>query len=171
MTIVVNNNTWSKEKFLNYFVGTFQGDVLQFLRQWEESEKGKEQKGQLINQIGTPKDLLKGLTLILKTEFCGYFDKKDQDSTSSCILSKVKLCDIRYLKEFSKKFLHEYQKLKNENIEFWKNQYFHKLPPPWDEICINKYISYLEKHSKTSGLPIENLDSIGNRINFARERI
>ncbi|MFQ6636569.1 hypothetical protein Gotur_013086, partial [Gossypium turneri] len=51
-------------------------------------------------------------------------------------------------KEFSKKFLHEYQKLKNENIEFWKNQYFHKLPPPWDEICINKYISYLEKHSK-----------------------
>ncbi|MFQ6647774.1 hypothetical protein Gotur_021341, partial [Gossypium turneri] len=82
MTIVVNNNTWSKEKFLNYFVGTFQGDVLQFLRRWEESEKGKEQKGQLINQIGTPKDLLKGLILILKTEFCGYFDKKDQDSTS-----------------------------------------------------------------------------------------
>ncbi|MBA0640349.1 hypothetical protein Goklo_023295, partial [Gossypium klotzschianum] len=38
MTIVVNN-TWSKEKFLNYFVGTFQGDVLQFLRRWEESEK------------------------------------------------------------------------------------------------------------------------------------
>ncbi|MFQ6668245.1 hypothetical protein Gotur_033968, partial [Gossypium turneri] len=45
MTIVVNSNTWSKEKFLNYFVGTFQGDVLQFLRRWEESEKGKEQKG------------------------------------------------------------------------------------------------------------------------------
>ncbi|MBA0640542.1 hypothetical protein Goklo_023470, partial [Gossypium klotzschianum] len=39
MTIVVNNNTWSKENFLNYFVGTFQGDVLQFLRLWEESEK------------------------------------------------------------------------------------------------------------------------------------
>ncbi|MBA0662152.1 hypothetical protein Goklo_006335, partial [Gossypium klotzschianum] len=36
MTIVVNNNNmWSKEKFLNYFVGTFQGDVLQFLRRWE----------------------------------------------------------------------------------------------------------------------------------------
>ncbi|MBA0761225.1 hypothetical protein Gotri_023902, partial [Gossypium trilobum] len=36
MTIVVNNNnTWSKEKFLNYFVGTFQGDVLQFFRRWE----------------------------------------------------------------------------------------------------------------------------------------
>ncbi|MFQ6668243.1 hypothetical protein Gotur_033968 [Gossypium turneri] len=97
MTIVVNSNTWSKEKFLNYFVGTFQGDVLQFLRRWEESEKGKEQKGQLINQIGTPKDLLKGLTLILKTEFYGYFDKKDQDSTSSYILLKIKLCDIRYL--------------------------------------------------------------------------
>ncbi|MBA0642625.1 hypothetical protein Goklo_026980 [Gossypium klotzschianum] len=33
MTIVVNNNNmWSKENFLNYFVGTFQGDVLQFLR-------------------------------------------------------------------------------------------------------------------------------------------
>ncbi|MFQ6625970.1 hypothetical protein Gotur_006059, partial [Gossypium turneri] len=46
MTIVVNNNTWSKEKFLNYFVGAFQGDVLQFLRRWEEPEKGKEQKGQ-----------------------------------------------------------------------------------------------------------------------------
>ncbi|MFQ6622256.1 hypothetical protein Gotur_003128, partial [Gossypium turneri] len=45
MTIVVNNSTWSKEKFLNYFVGTFQGDVLQFHRRWEESEKGKEQKG------------------------------------------------------------------------------------------------------------------------------
>ncbi|MBA0747804.1 hypothetical protein Gogos_004689, partial [Gossypium gossypioides] len=46
MTIVVNNNNmWSKEKFLNYFVGTFQGDVLQFLRRWEESDKGKEQKG------------------------------------------------------------------------------------------------------------------------------
>ncbi|MFQ6655566.1 hypothetical protein Gotur_026071, partial [Gossypium turneri] len=82
MTIIVNNNTWSKEKILNYFVGTFQGDVLQFLRRWEESEKSKEQKGQLINQIATPKDILKGLTLILKTEFCGYFDKKDQDSTS-----------------------------------------------------------------------------------------
>ncbi|KAK5825569.1 hypothetical protein PVK06_020421 [Gossypium arboreum] len=42
MTIVVNNNgSWSKEKFLNYFVGTFQGDVLQFLRRWEESEVGK----------------------------------------------------------------------------------------------------------------------------------
>ncbi|MBA0854984.1 hypothetical protein Goshw_007537 [Gossypium schwendimanii] len=41
MTIVVNNNTWSKEKFLNYFVRTFQGDVLQFLRRWEESEIGK----------------------------------------------------------------------------------------------------------------------------------
>ncbi|MFQ6653139.1 hypothetical protein Gotur_024692, partial [Gossypium turneri] len=46
MTIVVNNNRWSKEKFLNYFVGTFQEDVLQFLRRWEESEIGKEQKGQ-----------------------------------------------------------------------------------------------------------------------------
>ncbi|MBA0861575.1 hypothetical protein Goshw_029181, partial [Gossypium schwendimanii] len=35
MTIVVNNNNMrSKEKFLNYFVGTFQGDVLQFLRRW-----------------------------------------------------------------------------------------------------------------------------------------
>ncbi|KAK5770392.1 hypothetical protein PVK06_046542 [Gossypium arboreum] len=68
MTIVVNNNNnWSKEKFLNYFVGTFQGDVLQFLRRWEESDVGKIQKGQLINQIGTPKDLLKGLTNILKT--------------------------------------------------------------------------------------------------------
>ncbi|KAH1091863.1 hypothetical protein J1N35_019120 [Gossypium stocksii] len=46
MTIVVNNNSssWTKEKFLNYFVGTFQGDVLQFLRRWEESEKGKQQK-------------------------------------------------------------------------------------------------------------------------------
>ncbi|MBA0881180.1 hypothetical protein Goshw_028980, partial [Gossypium schwendimanii] len=42
MTIVVNNNnTWSKENFLHYFVGIFQGDVLQFLRIWEESEKGK----------------------------------------------------------------------------------------------------------------------------------
>ncbi|MFQ6636565.1 hypothetical protein Gotur_013086 [Gossypium turneri] len=50
MIIVLNNNNWSKEKFVNYFVGTFQGDVLQFLRRWEESEKGKEQKGQLINQ-------------------------------------------------------------------------------------------------------------------------
>ncbi|MBA0655536.1 hypothetical protein Goklo_008010, partial [Gossypium klotzschianum] len=40
MTIVVNNNNmWSKEKILNYFVGTFQGDVLQFLRRWEESDK------------------------------------------------------------------------------------------------------------------------------------
>ncbi|MBA0642222.1 hypothetical protein Goklo_026650, partial [Gossypium klotzschianum] len=39
MTIVVNNNTWSKENFLNYFVGTFQGNVLQFLRRCEESEK------------------------------------------------------------------------------------------------------------------------------------
>ncbi|MBA0733229.1 hypothetical protein Gogos_017264, partial [Gossypium gossypioides] len=48
MTIVVNNNNnmyWSKENFLNYFVGTFQGDVLQFLRRWEESEKSKKQKG------------------------------------------------------------------------------------------------------------------------------
>ncbi|MBA0772672.1 hypothetical protein Gotri_008012, partial [Gossypium trilobum] len=35
MTIVVTNNTWSKEKFLNYFVGTFQGNVLQFLKRWE----------------------------------------------------------------------------------------------------------------------------------------
>ncbi|KAH1073487.1 hypothetical protein J1N35_025815, partial [Gossypium stocksii] len=43
MTIVVNNNShvWTKEKFLNYFVGTFQGDVLQFLRRWEESKKDK----------------------------------------------------------------------------------------------------------------------------------
>ncbi|MBA0876726.1 hypothetical protein Goshw_000570, partial [Gossypium schwendimanii] len=41
MTIVVNNNSLSKEKFLNYFVGIFQGDVLQFLRRWKESEKGK----------------------------------------------------------------------------------------------------------------------------------
>ncbi|KAK5812529.1 hypothetical protein PVK06_027961 [Gossypium arboreum] len=33
MAIVVNNNnTWTKENFLNYFVGTFQGDILQFLR-------------------------------------------------------------------------------------------------------------------------------------------
>ncbi|MFQ6669863.1 hypothetical protein Gotur_034948 [Gossypium turneri] len=31
MTIIVNNNNmWSKEKILNYFVGTFHGDVLQF---------------------------------------------------------------------------------------------------------------------------------------------
>ncbi|KAK5772822.1 hypothetical protein PVK06_049119 [Gossypium arboreum] len=83
MTIVVNNNgTWSKENFLNDFVGTFQGHVLQFLRRWEESEVGKVQKEQLINQIGTLKDLLKGLTNILKTEFCGYFDKKDQDQDS-----------------------------------------------------------------------------------------
>ncbi|MFQ6636926.1 hypothetical protein Gotur_013023, partial [Gossypium turneri] len=80
MTIVVNNNTWSKEKFLNYFVGTFQGDVLQFLRRWEESAKRKEQKELLLSQIGTPKDLLKRLTSILKTEFCGYSDKIDQDS-------------------------------------------------------------------------------------------
>lgn len=91
---------------------------------------------QLIKQKGTPKDLLKGLTNILKTEFCGYFDKKDQNSIARYTLSKIKLCDIRYLEEFSKKFLHEYQKLKNENIEFWKNQYFHKLSPPWDKICV-----------------------------------
>ncbi|MBA0846649.1 hypothetical protein Goshw_005121, partial [Gossypium schwendimanii] len=31
MTIVVNNNTWSKEKFLNYFVGTFKEMFYNFL--------------------------------------------------------------------------------------------------------------------------------------------
>ncbi|MBA0672223.1 hypothetical protein Goklo_007493 [Gossypium klotzschianum] len=31
MTIVVNNNMWSNKKFLNYFVRTFQGGVLEFL--------------------------------------------------------------------------------------------------------------------------------------------
>ena len=32
-------------------------------------------------------------------------------------------------------------------------------------------MSYLDKHSKESGIAKENIDSIGNRINFARERI
>ena len=74
LSIIITNYkiSWSKEKFLDYIAATLQGDVLQWLRQWEKSEIGKSQKTALLTNFLTLDTILAEFAKIIKENLCGF---------------------------------------------------------------------------------------------------
>ena len=59
LSIIITNykNTWTKKKFLD-FVATLQGNVLHWLKQWEESNKGKLEKAAVLANFNSHDKIL-----------------------------------------------------------------------------------------------------------------
>ena len=74
------------------------------------------------------------------------------------ILSKLELCNICQFEDFVDIFKKYYFKLDPPNNQYWLEQFFHKLPNPWDELAIMGYPEWLKKINKT--------DTFGFRINY-----
>jgi hypothetical protein len=106
LSIIVSNykNTWTKEKFLDYLAATLQGDTLQWLKQWEKSEEGKQQKTALLTNFLNLEDILRQFANIIKEQFCGYIGEPTLQDDANFMLSKLELCNICQFEEYVKVF-------------------------------------------------------------------
>lgn len=160
MSILITNykNVWTKERFLDYIAATLQGDTLQWLKQWENSPEGTLQKLSLLTNFKDFDNILKSFAQIIKEHLCGATDEKIIHEDAEYILSKIELCNICQFEEYSQLYKKYYFKIKPESSLHWLNQFFHKLPNPWDELAIKGYPDFITRINKH--------DNLGFRINF-----
>ena len=136
------------------------------MQQWESSEKGIQQKTELLQTFKSFDEILKGFVEIIKENLIGYTGEPRLQEDACYILSKLELCNICQFEEFVELYKKYYFKLKHSETKHWMDQFFHKLPNPWDEIALKSYPGWLKTIGKD-----ETDDNLGFRINWVLRKI
>ena len=102
--------------------------------------------------------ILAEFTKILKENLCESTDGNNLQEDANYILSKLELCNICLFEEYVSVFKKYFYLLDPTATTTWLDQFFHKLPNPWDELAIKGYPDFLQKIGKT--------DNLGFRINY-----
>ena len=88
----------------------------------------------------------------------GYTGEPRIQEDACYILSKLELCNICQFEEFVEIYKKYYFKLKHPENIHWLDQFFRKLPNPWDEMSLKTYPGWLKIINKE--------DDLGFRINW-----
>ena len=131
---------------------------MQWLRQWEQSNEGKAQKATLLSDFMTMDKILAEFAKIIKENLCGFVGDTNLQEDANFVLSKLELCNICRFEEYVTTFKKYFYLLDPTTTSTWLDQFFNKLPSPWDELAIKGYPDFLTKNRKS--------DNLDFRINF-----
>jgi len=95
---------------------------------------------------------------IIKENLCGFVEDTNLQEDANFVLSKLELCNICRFEEYVTTFKKYFYLLDPTTTSTWLDQFFNKLPSPWDELAIKGYPDFLTKNRKS--------DNLGFRINF-----
>ena len=102
--------------------------------------------------------VLQDFATLIKEQFVGIKNSETYYKEVKYALTKMKLCNICKYTDFAKLYQRYFWMLKPSEMTHWLEQFFHKLPTPWDELCEKQYPEYLEKSQAK--------DTLGCRISF-----
>ena len=133
------NTTWTTANFLNCIEYSFSGTVAD----WYDplSENGKN----TLRVMETPTAMFRSLCKKIKIEFIeAKIDFEDKAREWQRKINNIKLCDMRYLKNYIAEFSQYYYKSGHNEINL--GMFYDKLPYPINSIINEKYMAWFENN-------------------------